>query len=261
MASSDISNLSCQAILDDNEWVINGDKYFVSGSWDPRCKVVIALVQTATEGPPHLRQSQIIVPTDTPGFEVIGPMHLFRFDDAPQGHAQLRFTNVRVPRDNVLLGVGRSSEISQLVIGLGRLHYCARSIGAAEKALQLMCTWGLSRHAYGKPIVSLGQNTSWVAQARVEIEAMRLMLLKAAKGMDILPAGDANLWLSAIKSMIPERVCTIIDRAIQIHGATGISQWSPLPEMYAQQRALRFAYLPEEVHHMVIGEAELARYR
>jgi acyl-CoA dehydrogenase len=260
LASSDARNIACQAVLDGDEWVINGEKYYISGAGDPRCKIMIVMVRTNPDAAGHLQQSQILVPMDTPGVEIVGPMMVFGHDDSPHGHMHLRFTDVRVPRENVLLGEGRGFEISQLRLGPGRIHHCMRSIGAAEKALQLMCERGLSRQAFGKPIIALGKNTEWVSQARIEIEAMRLMVLKAAKAMDVMGNADARVWVSAVKAMVPERVCTIIDRAIQIHGATGISQWTPLADMYVQQRTLRFADGPDEVHHMVVGRAELARY-
>jgi acyl-CoA dehydrogenase len=188
-------------------------------------------------------------------------MLVFGHDGAPHGHMHMRFTDVRVPRANVLLGEGRGFEISQQRLGPGRIHHCMRSIGAAEKALQLMCERGLSRQAFGARIIALGKNTEWVSRARIEIEAMRMMVLRAAKAMDVFGNADARVWVSAVKAMVPERVCNIIDQAIQIHGATGISQWTPLADMYANQRALRFADGPDEVHHMVVGRAELARYR
>jgi acyl-CoA dehydrogenase len=261
LASSDARNIACEAVLDGDEWVINGEKYYISGAGDPRCKILIVMVRTNPDAASHLQQSQILVPVDTPGVEVVEPMLVFGHDDAPHGHMHLRFTDVRVPRENVLLGEGRGFEISQLRLGPGRIHHCMRSIGAAEKALQLMCERGLSRTAFGKPIVALGKNTEWVAQARIEIEAMRLMVLKAAKAMDLMGNAEARVWVSAVKAMVPERVCTIIDRAIQIHGATGISQWTPLADMYTAQRTLRFADGPDEVHYMVVGRAELARYQ
>jgi len=198
---------------------------------------------------------------DTPGVEVLGPMHVFGKDDAPHGHMHLRFTDVRVPKDNLLLGVGRGFEISQLRLGPGRIHHCMRSIGAAEKAIQLMVERGLSREAFGKPLVALGGNTEIIARARIDIEAMRLMVLRAAKAMDLMGNAEARVWVSAVKAMVPERVCTIIDQAIQMHGATGISEWTPLADMYAQQRTLRLADGPDEVHHMVVGRAEIARYQ
>ena len=260
LASSDARNIACSAILDGDEWVINGEKYYISGAGDPRCKIMIVMVRTNPDAAAHLQQSQILVPMDTPGVEVLGPMLVFGHDDAPHGHMHLRFTDVRVPKENILLGEGRGFEISQLRLGPGRIHHCMRSIGAAEKALQLMVERGLGRQAFGRPIISLGKNTEWVSRARIEIEAMRLMVLKAAKAMDLMGNADARVWVSAVKAMVPERVCQIIDQAIQIHGATGISQWTPLADMYTSQRTLRFADGPDEVHHMVVGRAEIARY-
>jgi len=187
-------------------------------------------------------------------------MTVFGHDHAPRGHMHLRFNNCRVPAANILLGEGRGFEISQVRLGPGRIHHCMRSIGAAEKALELMVTRGAKRTAFGKPIIQLGKNLELVSRARIEIEAMRMMVLKAAKAMDVLGNREARIWVSMVKAMVPEKVCTIIDQAIQIHGATGISQWSPLSEMYMNQRHLRFADGPDEVHHMVVGRAELSRY-
>jgi acyl-CoA dehydrogenase len=261
MASSDARNIACRAVLDGGEWVINGEKYFISGAGDPRCKILIVMVRTDPDGPAHLQQSQILVPIDTPGVEIVGPMLVFGEDHAPHGHMHLRFTDVRVPESNVLLGVGRGFEISQLRLGPGRIHHCMRSIGAAEMALRLMIERGLSREAFGRPIIALGKNREWVSLARIEIEAMRLMVLRAARAMDLMGNADARVWVSAVKAMVPERVCTIIDRAIQVHGAAGLSQWTPLADMYSLQRTLRFADGPDEVHHMVVGRAEIARYQ
>jgi acyl-CoA dehydrogenase len=188
-------------------------------------------------------------------------MTVFGHDDAPHGHMHLRLTDVRVPKENILLGEGRGFEISQLRLGPGRIHHCMRSIGAAEKALALMVQRGLSREAFGKPIIALGKNTEIVSRARIEIEAMRLMVLRAAKAMDLMGNAEARVWVSAVKAMVPERVCQIIDQAIQMHGATGVSQWTPLADMYTGQRTLRLADGPDEVHHMVVGRAEIARYQ
>jgi acyl-CoA dehydrogenase len=218
------------------------------------------MVQTSPDGPAHLRQSQILVPTDTPGYEVLGPMHVFGKDDAPHGHMHLRFTDCRVPKENVLLGEGRGFEISQVRLGPGRIHHCMRSLGAAERAIGLMAMRGLTREAFGKRIANLGKNTEVIARARVEIEAMRMMVLKAAKAMDVLGNREARVWVSAVKALVPERVCHIIDEAIQIHGATGVSQWTPLADMYAAQRTLRLADGPDEVHWFVVGRAELASW-
>ncbi len=260
VASSDAKNIECRAVLDGEEWVIDGEKYYISGAGDPRCKIMIVMVRTSEEGPSHRRQSQILVPMDTPGVEILGGMQVFGQDDAPHGHMHLRFTGVRVPAANMLLGEGRGFEISQVRLGPGRIHHCMRSIGAAEKALELMIRRGLNREAFGKPVARLGKNVEVIAKARIEIEAMRLMVLRAAKAMDVMGNAEARVWVSAVKAMVPERVCHIIDEAIQIHGATGISQWTPLATMYTGIRTLRLADGPDEVHWHVVGRAELARY-
>ena len=260
VASSDAKNIACRARLVGDEWVIDGEKYYISGAGDPRCKIMIVMVQTSPDAAPHLRQSQILVPTDAPGFEILGPMHVFGKDDAPHGHMHIRFTNCRVPRENILLGEGRGFEISQVRLGPGRIHHCMRSIGAAERAIELMAKRGLSREGFGKRLANLGKNTEVIAKARIEIEAMHMMVLKAAKAMDVLGNAQARVWVSAVKAMVPVRVCQIIDDAIQIHGATGVSQWTPLADMYASQRTLRLADGPDEVHWFVVGRAELSRW-
>ncbi len=258
VSSSDATNLSCSAVRDGDEWVLNGDKYYITGVGDPRCQVLICVVESAPEAPRHRRHSQILVPMDTPGLEIVGPMHVFGEDDAPRGHMHLRFTDARVPYANTLLGEGRGFEIAQMRLGPGRIHHCMRSIGVAERALQLMAERGLSRVAFGQPIARLGKNVELIAKARIEIEAMRMMVLRAAKAMDVLGNAEARLWVSAVKAMVPERVCRIIDEAIQVHGATGLSNWTPLAQMYAGQRSLRIADGPDEVHWHVVGRAELA---
>ena len=260
LASSDAKNIATQAVLDGDEWLINGEKYYISGAGDPRCKIMICMVQTNPDGPPHRRQSQILVPMDTPGVNIIGPMHVFGQDDAPHGHMHIHLDIVRGPKENILLGEGRGFEISQLRLGPGRIHHCMRSIGAAEKALELMAKRGLSREAFGKKIAQLGKNVELISRARIEIEACRLMVLRAAKAMDTMGNAEARIWVSAVKAMVPEKVCNIIDEAIQVHGATGISQWTPLAGMYTGQRTLRLADGPDEVHHFVVGRFELARY-
>ena len=260
LASSDAKNIACRAVLDGEEWVITGEKYYISGAGDPRCEIMIVMVQTNPDGPPHRRQSQILVPRNHPGVEILGGMQVFGKDDAPHGHMHLRFNDVRVPKENILMGEGRGFEISQLRLGPGRIHHCMRSIGAAERAVELMARRGLSREAFGKPIARLGKNVELIAKARIEIEAMRMMVLKAAKAMDELGNAEARVWVSAIKAMVPIRVCQIIDDAIQVHGATGVSQWTPLADMYAGQRTLRLADGPAEVHWFVVGRAELASW-
>ena len=260
VASSDAKNITTRAELVGGEWVINGEKYYISGAGDPRCKIMIVMVKTSPDASPQFQQSQILVPMDTPGVRILGPMHVFGHDHAPRGHMHLKFENVRVPESNILLGEGRGFEISQVRLGPGRIHHCMRSIGQAEKALDLLVKRGSNRTAFGKQLIQLGKNLETVSRARIEIEAMRLMVLKAAKAMDVLGNREARVWVSMVKAMVPERVCQIIDQAIQIHGATGISHWTPLADMYTNQRHLRFADGPDEVHHMVVGRAELSRH-
>ena len=260
LASSDAKNIACRAELVGNEWVINGEKYYISGAGDPRCKIMICMVQTSPEAPSQFRQSQILVPMDAPGLTILGPMNVFGHDDAPHGHMHLRLDNVRVPAENILLGEGRGFEISQVRLGPGRIHHCMRSIGQAERALDLMVKRATSREAFGKPLVQLGGNLEIISRARIEIEAMRLMVLKAAKAMDVMGNREARIWVHMVKAMVPERVCKIIDQAIQIHGATGVSQWTPLAQMYTSQRTLRIADGPDEVHHLVVGRHELSQH-
>ncbi|QXQ07358.1 acyl-CoA dehydrogenase family protein [Sphingosinicellaceae bacterium] len=260
VASSDAKNISTTAVLDGDEWVINGEKFYISGAGDPRCKLLITMVKTSPDAPPHQQQSQILVPRNAPGVTILGPMHIFGEDHAPFGHMHIRYDNVRVPRDNILLGEGRGFEISQLRLGPGRIHHCMRTIGKAEVALDLMVKRGKSRQAFGRELIMLGKNLEQVSRARIEIEAMRLMVLKAAKAMDVLGNREARVWVSMVKAMVPERACLIIDQAIQIHGATGMSKWTPLADLYTDVRHLRFADGPDEVHHMVVGRAELQRH-
>lgn len=260
VASSDAQNIQTSAVLEGDEWVINGEKYYISGAGDPRCKILITMVKTSPDAEPFRQQSQILVPMDTPGIEIVGPMHTFGDDGAPHGHMHLRLRNVRVPKNNMLLGEGRGFEISQLRLGPGRIHHCMRSIGQAEKALELMVKRASTRVAFGKPIVKLGKNLEVISRARIDIDACRLMVLQAAKAMDVLGNKEARIYVSAIKAMVPEKVCRIIDEAIQMYGATGMSEWTPLAKMYTAQRTLRFADGPDEVHHMVVGRNEVRKY-
>jgi acyl-CoA dehydrogenase len=261
LASSDAKNIGTRAHLEGDEWVINGEKYYISGAGDPRCKIMICMVKTSPNAAPNRQQSQILVPMDTPGLKILGPMTVFGHDDAPHGHMHIKLDNVRVPKENILLGEGRGFEISQVRLGPGRIHHCMRSIGQAERALDLLMKRAVSREAFGKPLIQLGKNLEIASRARIEIEAMRLMVLKAAKAMDVLGNREARVWVHMVKAMVPERVCQIIDQAIQIHGATGVSQWSPLSAMYTGQRTLRIADGPDEVHHLVVGRHELKKYQ
>ena len=262
LASSDAKNIATRAHLEGDEWVINGEKFYISGAGDSRCKIMIVMVQTNPDAsaPAHLRQSQILVPMDNPGVEVLGPMHVFGNPDAPHGHMHLKFEDCRVPKENILLGEGRGFEISQGRLGPGRIHHCMRALGQAELALELLIKRGLSRDAFGKPLIKLGGNYDVVANCRIEIDSCRLMVLQAAKAMDVLGNKEARIYISAIKAMVPKITCDIIDRAIQMHGATGISQWTPLADMYTGQRTLRLADGPDEVHRMVVARAEIMKY-
>ncbi|MCR9193345.1 MAG: acyl-CoA dehydrogenase family protein [Hyphomonas sp.] len=260
LPSSDAKNISTRAVLEGDEWVINGEKFYISGAGDPRCKIMITMVKTSPDAEPHKQQSQILVPTDTPGVKILDGMQVFGDYDAPHGHMHIVFDNVRVPKENMLLGEGRGFEISQLRLGPGRIHHCMRSIGAAERALDMMVVRGMGRQAFGRDLIKLGGNIEKVSRARIDIESMRMMVLKAAKAMDVLGNKEARVWISMVKAMVPEKVCRIIDEAIQIHGAAGVSQWTPLARLYANQRTLRLADGPDEVHHMVVGRAETRKY-
>ena len=260
VASSDAKNISTSAVLENGEWVINGEKFYISGAGDPRCKIMITMVKTSPEAETFKQQSQILVPIDTPGVEILGPMHVFGHDDAPHGHMHIKFTNVRVPESNMLLGEGRGFEISQVRLGPGRIHHCMRSIGQAERALDMMLDRSINREAFGKKIIDLGKNMETVSRARIEIEAMRLMVLKAARAMDVLGNKEARIWVSAVKAMVPEKVCQIIDQSMQVHGAAGISGDFPLANMFAHQRTLRFADGPDEVHRNAIAKLELSKH-
>ena len=256
-ASSDAKNVATSAVLEGDEWVINGEKHYISGAGSPRCKILITMVRSSPDAAPHKQQSMILVPKDTPGVEIVGAQHVFAEDHAPHGHMHIRFNNVRVPKDNMLLGEGRGFEISQVRLGPGRIHHCMRSIGAGEKALDMMVARGISREAFGKQLAWLGGNVEIISRARIEIESMRLMVLKAAKAMDVLGNREARIWVHMVKAMVPERVCKIIDQAIQMYGALGVSQHTPLAHMYSQQRTLRLADGPDEVHHLVVGRNEI----
>ena len=261
-ASSDATNLT-QTIAkkDGDDYVVNGEKYYISGAGDERCKVMILMACTDPEAPSrHQRHTMFCVPMDTPGIEVLGPMHVFGHDGAPHGHMHIKYTDVRIPKEWIILGEGRGFEVAQGRLGPGRIHHCMRSLGQAEKALELMIRRGMSRQGFGKEIIKLGGNFDVVARSRNEIDMARMLVLKTAKAMDVLGNREARTYISQIKSIIPEVTCTVIDRAIQLHGATGISQWTPLAQMYTQARTLRFADGPDEVHRMVVARNEIRKY-
>ena len=260
VASSDATNISTAAVLDGDEWVINGEKHWTSGAGDPRCKVMICMVKTDPEAPKHLQQSQILVPMDAPGVEILRHLSVFNMDDAPHGHMHVKLDNVRVPKDNIILGPGRGFEISQGRLGPGRIHHCMRSIGAAEKALRLLCERAVSREAFGRPLAKLGGNIDVIANARMSIEQARLLTLKTAWMMDNVDAKEARVWISMIKTVVPNMTLKVVDEAIQMHGGIGVSQDTPLAAMWSGQRTLRLADGPDAVHRMVVGRHELKPY-
>ena len=260
VASSDATNIATSAVLDNGEWVINGEKTYISGAGDPRCKILICMVKSNPDNARHQQHSQILVPMDAPGVEVVRPMHVFEADDAPHGHMHLKFTDVRVPESNMILGPGRGFEIAQGRLGPGRIHHCMRAIGMAERALELMCKRAVSRTAFGKPLAKLGGNYDKIANARMNIDMARLLTLRTAYAIDTQGVQEAQLWISKIKAVVPTVAIDIIDDAIQIHGASGISQDFPLASMYTASRTLRLADGPDEVHRMVVARKELKPY-
>ena len=260
IASSDATNISTRAVLEGDEWVISGEKFYISGAGDSRCKIMITMVVTDPDAPKHNRQSQILVPMNAEGVEVVRPMQVFGRDDAPHGHMHIKFHNVRVPESNIILGRGRGFEISQGRLGPGRIHHCMRSIGAAEKALDLMCKRAVSREAFGKPLAELGGNYDIIADSRIEIEMCRLLTYKTAWLMDSIGNKAARDAISQIKVAVPNMALRVIDRAIQMHGAAGVSQDFPLAALWTSQRTLRLADGPDEVHRRVIARKELAKY-
>jgi acyl-CoA dehydrogenase len=222
---------------------------------------MITMVVTNPDAPKHSRQSQILVPIDAEGVEIVRPMHVFGRDDAPHGHMHIKFNEVRVPKENIILGEGRGFEISQGRLGPGRIHHCMRSIGVAERALELLCKRALSREAFGKPIAELGANYDIIAECRIEIDMCRLSVLRAAHMMDTIGNKEARKYISAIKVAVPNMTLKVIDRAIQIHGALGVSQDTPLAGMWTGQRTLRLADGPDEVHRRLIAREELKLYQ
>jgi acyl-CoA dehydrogenase len=260
VASSDATNIATSAILERGGWVINGEKTFISGAGDERCRLMICMVRTEPDAERHARHSQIIVPMDTPGVEILRGMQVFGKDDAPHGHMHLKLTNVRVPEENLILGRGRGFEIAQGRLGPGRVHHCMRALGVAERALELMCRRGLERSAFGKPLAALGGNHERIADARIGIDMARLLTLRTAWAIDTEGVHAARAWISKIKAAVPNVALAVIDDAIQMHGAAGVSQDTPLASMYASMRTLRLADGPDEVHRFVVARDELRRY-
>ena len=261
-ASSDATNMQATAVLDGDEYVINGEKWWTSGAGDPRCKILIFMCVTNPDNPRHQRHSMILVPMETEGVEIIKMMHVFGYDDAPHGHAHMKFTNVRVPKENLLLGEGRGFEIAQGRLGPGRIHHCMRAIGAGEVALELMCKRGIdpTKIAFGENLARLGANFDYIAESRIELNAARFLTLDAAVKMDTVGNKVAASEIAQIKVYAPNVALKIIDRAIQIHGGEGVSQLTPLASMYAHMRTLRLADGPDEVHRRAVARYELGKY-
>ena len=262
VASSDATNISLEAKKDGDHWVLNGQKWWSSGVGDPRCKVFIVMALTDPDAAKHSRHSMFFVDADSEGFEVLRYMNVFGADDAPHGHGHCKFTNVKVPAENLILGEGRGFEVSQGRLGPGRIHHCMRAIGAGEVALELMCRRGIDpeKIAFGKNLARLGANFDYIAESRIELNAARFLTLDAAVKMDAVGNKIAASEIAQIKVYAPNVALKIIDRAIQIHGGEGVSQLTPLASMYAHMRTLRLADGPDEVHRRAVARHELGKY-
>lgn len=260
VASSDATNICTRIVRQGDEYVINGHKWWTSGANDPRCAVFIAMGKTDPGAPKHSQQSMIVVPTNTPGIRVVRPLTVFGYDDAPHGHAEVYFENVRVPVSNILLGEGRGFEIAQGRLGPGRIHHCMRLIGLAERSLELMCKRALSRVAFGKTIAQQTVTQERIAEARCKIDMARLLTLKAAWMMDVAGNKAAKTEIAMIKVVAPSMALQVIDWAIQAHGGGGVSGDFPLASAWVRARTLRFADGPDEVHRNAIAKWELGKY-
>lgn len=259
-ASSDATNISMSCIRDGEYYVLNGEKWWATGAGDPRCAVFIVMVKTSNQEGRHHNHSMIVVPKDAEGVKIVRPMEVYGSDDAPHGHMHIQFSNVRAPVESLLASEGDGFEIAQNRLGPGRIHHCMRAIGQAEKALELLCKRSLSRSAFGKPLAQLGANYDIIAESRIEIERTRLLCLKTAWFMDQGDLRSAAPWISMIKAKAPEMALRITDEAIQMFGATGISQDTPLSRQWVNLRTLRFADGPDAVHRRQVARSELRKY-
>ncbi len=260
VASSDATNIETRIERDGDEYVINGRKWWISGAADPRCSVFITMGKTDADAPRHSQQSMVLVPADAKGITIIRPLNVLGYDDAPHGHVEMTFENVRVPVTNILLGEGRGFEIAQGRLGPGRIHHCMRLIGLAERALELMCKRASSRIAFGKSVAQQTVTQERIAEARCKIDMARLLTLKAAWLMDVAGNKVAKTEIAMIKVVAPSMACQVIDWAMQVHGGGGMCDDFPLASAYAQARTLRFADGPDEVHRNAIAKWELGKY-
>jgi acyl-CoA dehydrogenase len=260
VASSDATNIETRIERQGDNYVINGHKWWISGAADPRCKVFITMGKTDPEAPRHSQQSMVVVPAETPGIRIVRPLNVLGYDDAPHGHVEMYFENVKVPVTNILLGEGRGFEIAQGRLGPGRIHHCMRLVGLAERALELMCRRASSRTAFGKTVAQQTVTQERIAEARCKIDMARLLTLKAAWIMDMAGNKVAKTEIAMIKVVAPSMACQVIDWAMQVHGGGGMCDDFPLAHAYASARTLRFADGPDEVHRNAIAKWELGKY-
>jgi acyl-CoA dehydrogenase len=259
VASSDATNIALSIEREGEDYVLNGRKWWTSNAYHPNCRIMIVMGKTSTDGPIHKQQSQILVPMDTPGVTVMRNLQVFGYDDH-EGHAEVDFSDVRVPASNLIAGEGDGFMIAQARLGPGRIHHCMRALGAAERALEAMCERAVSRVTFGQPIATRGNVQDWIAESRIEIEMARLLTLKAAWLMDTVGNRQARTEIAAIKVAAPNAALKVLDRAIQVHGGAGVSQDFTLAAAYAHLRTLRLADGPDEVHKLSIARRELAPY-
>lgn len=259
VASSDATNIRSSIRADGDEYIIDGRKWWSTGAADARCKLAIFMGKTDSTAPKHLQQSMILIPMETAGVKVERVLNVFGYDDAPNGHAEISFSNVRVPKANLLLGEGRGFEIAQGRLGPGRVHHCMRLIGVAERSLELMCARAVSRVAFGKPLSDQGVVRQWIADSRLAIEQARLLVLNTAWKMDTAGNKNARKEIAMIKAVVPQMALSVIDRAIQLHGGGGVSQDLPLAQFWIYARTLRLADGPDEVHLESVAKLEIER--